>query len=126
MDEITVITQDELETPAGSSDVSRKVVFETEDTVLIQSRVAGGVTTDWHHNGNRHVYGYAVQGKAVLEYGPEGKDAVELGAGEFVYVPPRTIRRVVNLTDEDWVIVLTFVGSGPPAVSVDGPHSVID
>lgn len=123
MDEVTVATQDSLEDPDASADVSRQVIFETEDTIVVQSRVARGITTGWHHNGDRHVYGYVVKGHAVLEYGPAGDDSVELDAGTFVYVPPHTIRRVVNPTAEDWVIVISFVGSGPPAVSVDGPES---
>jgi quercetin dioxygenase-like cupin family protein len=123
MDEITVTTQTELEEPDRTADVSRQVIFETEDTIMIQSRVAGGVTTGWHHNGDRHVYGYVVKGHATLEYGPAGEASVDLDTGDFVYVPPQTIRRVVNPTDEDWVIVISFVGSGPPAVSVDGPQS---
>lgn len=124
MDEVTVVTQSELEEPEGTSDVSRQVAFETGDGLMIQSRVAGEVMTGWHHNGDRHVYGYVVSGHAVLEYGPGGNESVALNAGDFIYVPPRTIRRVVNPTDEDWEIVINFVGSGPPAVSVDGPEPV--
>lgn len=90
---------------------------------MVQSRVAGGVTTNWHHNGGRHVYGYVTQGRAKLEYGPDGQDSVDLNAGDFIYVPPRTIRRVVNPTEEVWEIVVSFVGSGPPAVTVDDPQS---
>lgn len=126
MDEITVTTQAELEKPDRTADVSRQVVFETENTIMIQSRVAGRVTTGWHHNGDRHVYGYVVKGHARLEYGPTGDASVDLDVGDFVYVPPQTIRRVVNPTDEDWVIVISFVGSGPPAVSVDGPQSEVE
>lgn len=88
MKEITVLGPTELDEPEGTSDVSRQVVFETEDTVMVQSRVAGGVTTGWHHNGDRHVYAYVVTGHAVLEYGPEGEESVELSAGDFGYVPP--------------------------------------
>ena len=121
MEEVTVLTQADLEEPEGTPDVSRQVAFEDEDVLMIQSRVAGGVTTGWHHNGDRHVYGYVVRGHANLEYGPGGNESVALDAGDFISVPPRTIRRVVNPTDEDWVIVISFVGSGPPAVSVEGP-----
>lgn len=123
MDEITVTHRTELEDPDDTGDVSRQVVFETEDTILIQSRVAGGITTGWHHNGDRHVYGYVVTGHARLEYGPAGATTVDLDAGDFVYVPPRTVRRVVNPTEEEWVIVISFVGSGPPAVNADGPDA---
>lgn len=123
MDAITVVGQDELEQPAGHPDVTRQVAFETADVVTVQSSVAAGATTSWHHNGDRHVHGYVVRGHARLEFGPDGSEAVALDAGDFVYVPPRTIRRVVNPTDEAWVTVISFVGSGPPATSVDGPEA---
>lgn len=123
MEELTVVTQAGLDKSGGSSDVSRQVAFDSGDVLLIQSQVAGGVTTGWHHNGDRHVYGYVVRGHAVLEYGPGGNKSVDLNAGDFIYVPPQTIRRVVNPTDEDWEIVISFVGSGPPAVTVNGPQS---
>lgn len=126
MEEVTVVTQAELEELDRTPDVSRQVAFEDEDVLMIQSRVAGGVTTGWHHNGDRHVYGYIVSGHAVLEYGPGGHESVPLDAGDFIFVPPRTTRRVVNPTAEDWEIVISFVGSGPPAVSVDGPEPVDD
>ena len=122
---VDVVTGEQLSETSEAADtgVSRSVVFETEDTLVVQSRVAGGVTTDWHHNGDRRVYGYVVQGRAVLEYGPDGSEHVELATGDFVFIPPRTVRRVVNPTDEEWVVVISFVGTGPPAVAVDGPAS---
>lgn len=119
---IEIVSGEKIEAPDETSGVVRSLAFETENALVVRSRVAGGITTDWHHNGDRHVYGYVVEGRAVLEYGPGGADSLEADAGDFVYVPPRTIRRVVNPTDEEWVIVITFVGSGPPAVTVDGPE----
>ncbi|EMA01681.1 cupin domain-containing protein [Haloferax denitrificans] len=126
MEDVTVVTRASLGGPDDSTDVSRQEIFETEDAIVVQSRVAGGVTTGWHHNGDRHVYGYVVAGHAVLEYGPAGRESVELDAGDFVYVPPHTIRRVVNPTTEEWIIAISFVGSGPPAVSVGGPQSGVE
>ena len=121
MDDVTVVTRAALAATEGGTDVSRGVAFETEDTTVVRSRVPGGVTTGWHHNGDRHVYGYVVRGHAMLEYGPDGDNSVALDAGDFVYVPPGTVRRVVNPTDESWEIIISFVGSGPVAVAVDGP-----
>lgn len=123
MNDITIVTPSELATVEEPTDVSRAVAFETEDTTVIRSRVAGGVTTGWHHNGDRHVYGYVVRGRARLEFGAGGQESVPLDAGSFVYVPPRTVRRVVNTADEAWEIVISFVGSGPPATAVDGPDA---
>lgn len=69
------------------------------------------------------MYGYVVAGEAKLEYGPGGSESVALTAGDFGYVPPGTIRRVVNPAGEEWIVFLGFVGTGPPAVSVDGPET---
>lgn len=121
MDGLTVISQADLAEQEGSATVSRRVAFDAAEVLMIQSTVAAGVTTDWHHNGDRHVYGYVTSGEAVLEHGPGGADAVLLTAGDFVYVPPHTIRRIVNRTDEDWTVVICFVGSGPASMTVDGP-----
>ncbi|WP_416839359.1 cupin domain-containing protein [Haloferax sp. DFSO52] len=123
MEELTVAARPELDDSDEHADVSRHVLFETEETIMVQSQVAGGVTTGWHHNGDRHVFGHVVQGRATLEYGPAGDESVELAVGDSIYVPPHTIRRVVNPHSENWVIVICFVGTGPPAVSVDGPQT---
>ncbi|MDX1744877.1 MAG: cupin domain-containing protein [Halobacteriales archaeon] len=122
MDDVTRIGRDSLPEPRGTDDVSRQVVFENDEVILIRSRVGAGVTTGWHHNGERRVYGYVTQGSARLEFGPGGAESIPLDEGDFVYVPPRTVRRVVNPTDTDWIVVISFVGSGPPAVGVDGPE----
>lgn len=123
MDAITRISPHELSEPSGTDGVSRQVVFETDDVLLIRSRVGGGVTTGWHHNGERHVYGHVLHGSASLEYGPGGAESIRLDEGDFVYVPPRTVRRVVNSTEGDWIVVIAFVGAGPAAVPVDGPDA---
>lgn len=119
--DLTVVSRDELPPPEGDDAVSRQLVFDAATTMVVRSRVGAGATTGWHHNGDRHVYGHVVAGMATMEYGPAGDITADLGAGDFIYVPPGTIRRVVNDAEEDWVIVISFVGTGPPAVSVDGP-----
>ncbi|MFC6798478.1 MULTISPECIES: cupin domain-containing protein [unclassified Haladaptatus] len=123
MDRITVRRQEDIAETESTPGVFRASTFDAADTLMVQSRVAAGAATGWHHNGDRHVYAYVVSGTATLEYGPGGHESVEMAAGDFVYVPPQTIRRVVNGTREDWVAVICFVGSGPPAINVDGPAS---
>lgn len=86
---------------------------------MIRFRVGSGGRTGWHHNGYRRVFGYVVTVHAVLEYWSDGTESVSLDAGSCICVPLRTIRRVVNLS-EDWEIVIGFVGSELPAVSVNG------
>ena len=122
MDDVTVVSRTELEAPEETAGVSLQRAFEAGDTLVGRATVAGGVTTGWHHSGDRHVHGRVLGGHALLEYGPGEGEAVALAAGDFVYVPPRTIRRVVNSSHEEWEAVIGFVGSGPPTVAVDGPE----
>lgn len=72
MEEVTVISQVELEDTDGTPDVSRQVAFEDEDVLMIQSRVAGGVTTGWHHNGNGASTGTLSEDTRYLNTGQEG------------------------------------------------------
>ncbi|HUI85727.1 MAG TPA: hypothetical protein VLY21_01060 [Nitrososphaerales archaeon] len=41
----------------------------------------------WHHHGERHPYGFLISGRMRLEFGPNGRDAVELSPGDFS-IPP--------------------------------------
>jgi quercetin dioxygenase-like cupin family protein len=64
------------------------------------------------------VYGYVVEGAGVLEY-RQGDEQQECGAGERFYISPSTVHRDVNPTDEEIVVLVCFVGSGPVVVNVD-------
>lgn len=79
--------------------------------------------SDWHHHGARHLYAFVVSGKLRLEYGPTGMEGVELEAGDFIHITPRSVHRDVNLNkDQELVIVNILVGKGLPVTNVDGPR----
>lgn len=118
---VDVVAPEDLEADESTPGVVRETVFETEANVMVRSRVGPETTTGWHHHGERHVYGYVVEGTGAVEYGPGGDERDEVGAGEFFYIAPGTVHRDVNPTDEDVVVLVNFVGSGPPVVNVDGP-----
>lgn len=118
------VTPDELAAGDETPGIERKVAFETENNVVVQAHVADGTASGWHHHGDRHVYGYLLEGEAAFEYGPGGTERTELTAGDFFQLEPGTLHRDINPGDEEQVFVLNFVGSGPLVVNVDGPASV--
>lgn len=122
MDGPSVVAPDELEAADDTPGIVRKLAFQTGDNVMVQARVAGGTTSGWHHHGERHVYGYLVEGRAVLEYGPGGRERIEGSAPGFFQIPPGVVHRDVNPGEEEQLIVINFVGSGPLVVNVDGPE----
>lgn len=49
-DGIEVLDHDELEDVGEMSSVTQHAAFDTETTVVIYARIAGGMTSDWHHH----------------------------------------------------------------------------
>lgn len=123
MGSVEVVTSEELNEAPGTPGVVREVAFETDNNMVVQARVAGGTATEWHHYCDRHVYAYLLKGTAIIESGPGGRDRHESEAGDFVHIPPRTIHRDINPTDEEQIVIINFVGSGPLVENVDGPAS---
>lgn len=120
-DSVEVVPAEELKEAPGTPGAVRELAFETDNNMVIRARGAGGTATDWHHHCDRHVYAYVLEGTAIIEYGPGGREQQELEAGDFLHVPPRTVHRDVNPTDEEQVFIINFVGSGPVVENVDGP-----
>jgi len=120
---VEVVTPDEVAADESTPGVVRKTVFETENAVMVQSHIAGGTTSGWHHHGDRHVYGYVIEGTGAVEYGPNGDETRESTAGEFFYISPGTVHRDITPDSEDTVVLVCFVGSGPVIVNVDGPST---
>lgn len=119
---VETVTPDELEADESTPGILRKVVFRTDENVLVHSRVESGMETGWHHHGDRHAFGYLMQGTAILEYGAAGRERRELEAPLFFHISPGTVHREIISSDEDALVVVSFVGSGPVAVNVDGPE----
>jgi len=84
-------------------------------------RTAPGRPSGWHHHGDYDTYFYVESAKVRMEFGLGGAKVVEAGPGDFVHVPKGVIHREVNPADEEGVVILVRVGSGPPVVNVEGP-----
>jgi uncharacterized RmlC-like cupin family protein len=99
-----------------------------EEAVATDRSWAGHVTTEagvvsgWHHHGDHESHIYVVSGALRMESGPGGRDVVDAGPGDFVFVPPHTVHREGNPTDADAELVVVRAGSGEVVVNVDGPE----
>jgi len=98
-----------------------------EQAVSTNTMWAGSVTTEagavsgWHHHGEHESTIYVVSGALRMESGPGGRDVVDAGPGDFLYVPPHAVHREGNPTAEQSSIVVVRGGSGPPTINVEGP-----
>ena len=115
------VTQQDLEDTRDTPGILRRVAFRTDNNVLVEAHVDGGVSSAWHHHGDRHVYAHLLEGVAVIEYGPDGGKRIEIEAGGFFHLPPRLVHRDVNPINKPQRLIISFVGTGTLVENVDGP-----
>jgi uncharacterized RmlC-like cupin family protein len=119
---ISAVTPDGLTEAPGYPGFVRELAHATERALQVRACAEGGVATGWHHHGDREVLGYLVRGRARFEFGPGGRESVDVEEGGFFHVPAGLVHRDVNPTDEPQELVLVFAGTGPLVVDVDGPE----
>ena len=81
-----------------------------------------GAVSAWHHHGDHVSVIYVLSGALRMEYGEHGEDVFDAQPGEFIYVPPHTIHREGNTTDQLATLVVTRSGQGELVLNVDGPE----
>jgi uncharacterized RmlC-like cupin family protein len=84
----------------GYPGVVRGVAHETDRALHVRARAAGGAATGRHHHVDREALGYLVLGRARIEFGPGGRESVEVEQGGFLHVPAGLVHRDVNPSDE--------------------------
>ena len=108
----------------ATSGITREVAFDSGNIIAFRGRVAPGVVSGWHHHGDHDYVAYMISGRARIEYGLGGRDAVEVGAGEFFSVPRRMVHRDINpSTEEEHLGIIFLAGTGPWVVNVEGPEA---
>jgi uncharacterized RmlC-like cupin family protein len=118
---VTAIAPDGLTAAPATRGLVRELAFDTEHAMLIRARVEGGVASGWHHHGEREVLGHVLRGRARFEFGSGGGQRADVEEGGFFHVPAGLVHRDVNPADEPQEMILSFVGTGPLVVNVDGP-----
>ena len=83
---------------------------------------APGAVSGWHHHGDHESVIYVASGALRMESGRDGQDVFDARPGDFVFVPPFTIHREGNTTDQVAMLVVTRAGQGPSVVNVEAPE----
>ena len=97
----------------------RSAAFAQDEVWAGSVTMEAGAVSGWHHHGVNDSYLYVVSGQARFEYGPGGRESVDAGAGDFVFIPAHTIHREVNPSAEPSSVVLFRVGGGEPVFNVE-------
>lgn len=113
------VSPDDVPADESTPGLSRQVVFETANNVMVKSSVESGTSTGWHHHCDRHAYGYLLAGSGSVEFGPNGDQHRALSAPLCFHIPPGTTHREIAETDME--VVVNFVGQGPLFENVDSP-----
>jgi uncharacterized RmlC-like cupin family protein len=50
-----------------------------------------GDASGWHHHAANDTYVYVSRGSLTIDFGPGGADSIVARAGDFIFVPSRTI-----------------------------------
>lgn len=101
--------------------MARSCAFESDMLWAGQVVTEPGAVSGWHHHDINETSIYVVSGLMRFEF--EGYNGhLDAAAGDFVRVPPHTIHRESNPTDQQAVAVLARAGGGVPTVNVSGSY----
>ena len=120
MSEVRIVAATELVASVPTPGMERREL-DAGAARIISVRTQPGLMSGWHHHGAYTTCGYIVAGRLRLESGPGGSSVVEGGPGDLFLVPPNTVHRESNPSDEEQVVVGFRVGRGDTVVNVDGP-----
>ena len=85
-----------------------------------------GASSPWHHHGEWDSYAYVTQGVLRWEFGDDGGDSIEVGAGDVGHMPAWIVHRDVSVGAENLAMALFRAGDGPLTIDVDGPQTVTE
>jgi uncharacterized RmlC-like cupin family protein len=118
---VRVVRGSDLEPADPTSGMQRARAFEVPSLWAGRVETQPGAVSGWHHHDVNQTSLYVVSGVLRLEFeGSEGH--LDAAAGDFVHVPPFTVHRESNPTDEVSVAVIARAGGGIPTVNVDDPR----
>ncbi len=120
--QIEIVRHKDLPEGKPTAGIIRSLAFDLPGVAVSKSRIQRGVTSEWHHHGDRTLFGYLIEGRLRFDYGPGGSRAVELQAGDHFRIPPKNVHRDVNPdTAVDAIVVAVLIGNGPMVVNTRSP-----
>lgn len=123
MDRPQVVTKAELAKPPSeqSSGMQRGEAFAHKSVWAGYAAFPPGASTGWHHHGDYGTYAFIASGRMTVEFGPDGAEAVDVDAGDFVFIPPRLVHRETVSDAGGSGVVVRVGGQGPTVHNVAGP-----
>lgn len=123
MDRPEVVSKSQLENPPTeqSRGMQRGQAFAHDGVWAGFSAFSGAATTGWHHHGDYATYAYITEGTMTVEFGKEGAETMQLGAGDFVYIPAQMVHRESVPAEGGAGVVVRVGGEGASVYNVDGP-----
>jgi uncharacterized RmlC-like cupin family protein len=82
-----------------------------------------GDVSGWHHHADNETYVYVIRGSVTIDIDAVGGESIVARAGDFFYVPSRTIHRETTSQEADLEAFVLRVGGEPEEVGADGPES---
>lgn len=122
-DPVRKVSAGDLRAAEGTPGMTRRVAFDADGHWFGHVEADAETMSGWHHHGDNVTLGYVVRGTITLEFGPEGRDHVEVREGEYFEVPKHLVHREGNLSTETGEVVLARIGHGPVVFPADGPDS---
>jgi uncharacterized RmlC-like cupin family protein len=100
--------------------MERRQLHDGNGVWIGRIRTEPGVSSGWHHHGDRTTYVYVLDGRIRIDFGPGGTESVEAGSGDLIINPARMVHRETTIGEAVEGLVVR-VGSGPENVNVEGP-----
>ena len=99
--------------------MDRRQLIDDRDRWIGWVRTTPGMSGGWHHHGERDTYIFMVSGALTVDFGPGGRESVTMSAGDFGFVPPRTVHRETTEAAVGAEAFVVRIGPGPQNVNVD-------
>jgi uncharacterized RmlC-like cupin family protein len=123
MDHPQVITKQQLQNPPAeqTTNLQRGQAFAHDGVWAGFAVFPGGASTGWHHHGDYATYGYITSGAMTVEFGPGGRELVQIGEGDFIYIPGHLVHRESVAPDGGAGVAVRVGGVGATVFNVEGP-----
>lgn len=132
MDEVRVVRASELSTQTAQTAGMTRYAGVAGGTVgsrnlwMGYSTMAPGARSAAHHHGDLESGIYVIRGRAVFRFGERLEQSVEVGPGDFIYVPPGAIHQEINIGSEAAEMIVCRSGQENVVVNVDLPEAVVE
>ena len=122
-EQVRKLGDEDLSEAQGTPGVTRRVAFEENGHWFGHVEAEPETMSGWHHHGDNVTIGYVLKGSFTLEFGPGGRERVEVVEGEYFRVPKHAIHREGNASSSTAEAVIVRVGQKPVVFPADGPET---